>query len=50
MNWKRAIGLDNLADDYEFARGESTGYTSAQKIPDHWVADHVRILLGGLRH
>jgi assimilatory nitrate reductase catalytic subunit len=36
-NWKRLIGLDNLAEDYKFARSESTGYTSAQKIPDHWV-------------
>ena len=38
LNWKRAIGLDNLAEQYKFARSESTGYTSAQKIPDHWVA------------
>jgi assimilatory nitrate reductase catalytic subunit len=38
MNWKRAIGLDNLADEYRFDRGESTGYTSARKIPDRWVA------------
>lgn len=37
MNWKRAVGLDNLAADYRFARGESTGYTSARRIPDHWV-------------
>jgi anaerobic selenocysteine-containing dehydrogenase len=36
--WQQIIGLDNLADDYKFARSESTGYTSAQKIPDHWVA------------
>jgi anaerobic selenocysteine-containing dehydrogenase len=34
---KRLIGLDNLAEEYKFARSESTGYTSAQKIPDHWV-------------
>ena len=38
MNWKRTIGLDNLAEKYRFARSESTGYTSAQKIPDRWVA------------
>ncbi len=38
MNWKRAIGLDHLSREYAFARGESTGYTSAKKIPDHWVA------------
>jgi assimilatory nitrate reductase catalytic subunit len=37
MNWKRSIGLDNLAEEYKFARSESTGYTSAQKIPDRWV-------------
>lgn len=38
MNWKRVIGLDNLAEDYKFSRSESTGYTSARRIPDHWVA------------
>ena len=38
MNWKRVIGLDNLAEEYKFSRSESTGYTSAQKIPDKWVA------------
>jgi assimilatory nitrate reductase catalytic subunit len=38
LNWKRAIGLETLADEYAYARGETTGYTSAQKIPDHWVA------------
>ena len=37
MNWRRAVGLDNLAEEYKFARDESTGYTSARKIPDHWV-------------
>ena len=37
MNWKRTLGLDNLAKDYAYARNESTGYTSAKKIPDHWV-------------
>ena len=37
MNWKRAVGLDNLAEEYKFARSESTGYRSEQKIPDHWV-------------
>ncbi len=38
MNLKRLIGLDNLAADYTFERGETTGYTSAKKIPDHWVS------------
>ncbi len=37
MNWKRTIGLDILSEEYAFARDESTGYTSAKKIPDHWV-------------
>ena len=37
MNWKRAIGLDNLSDEYAYARDASTGYTAAKKIPDHWV-------------
>jgi anaerobic selenocysteine-containing dehydrogenase len=37
VNWKRVVGLDNLAEEYRFARSESTGYTSAQKIPDRWV-------------
>lgn len=37
MNWKRAIGLDNLSDDYAFARSEETGYTSAKRIADKWV-------------
>ena len=26
-----------LYEEYAFARSESTGYTSAKKIPDHWV-------------
>jgi anaerobic selenocysteine-containing dehydrogenase len=37
MNWKRTLGLDNLSEEYAFARDESMGYTSAKKIPDHWV-------------
>jgi len=32
MNWKRTLGLDNLTEDYAFARDESTGYTSAKKF------------------
>ncbi|HEY6340494.1 MAG TPA: molybdopterin-dependent oxidoreductase [Bryobacteraceae bacterium] len=35
---KRAIGLDTLQQDYAYARGETTGYTSAKKIPDRWVS------------
>jgi anaerobic selenocysteine-containing dehydrogenase len=37
LNWKRAAGFDTLQADYAFARGESTGYTSASKIPSRWV-------------
>ena len=37
LNWKRTLGLDNLREEYAFARSDSTGYTSAKKIPDHWV-------------
>ena len=37
MNWKRAIGLDNLSEQYAFARDASTGYTSAKRIPETWV-------------
>jgi anaerobic selenocysteine-containing dehydrogenase len=35
---KRAAGLDTLQEDYAYARGETTGYTSAKKIPDRWVS------------
>jgi assimilatory nitrate reductase catalytic subunit len=38
LDWKRIVGLDNLRDEYAFARDESTGYTSARKIPDRWVS------------
>ena len=37
LNWKRAAGLNTLQEDYAYSRDESTGYTSAKKIPDHWV-------------
>ena len=37
MNWKRAIGLDNLAEEYRFGRSESTGYTSSRRIPERWT-------------
>ncbi len=37
MNWKRVIGLDNLADEYRFDRSEATGYTAARNIADKWV-------------
>jgi len=35
---KRLAGLDTRQSEYAYARGESTGYTSAGKIPDKWVA------------
>ena len=35
---KRLAGLDTRQTEYAYARGESTGYTSAGKIPDKWVA------------
>lgn len=38
MNWKRFLGLDNLKEKYAFSTNHDTGYTSAQKIPDRWVA------------
>src|SRR5262245_6173593 len=38
MNFKRLIGLDNLAADYAYARDPETGYTSAKRIPARWVA------------
>ncbi len=37
LNLLRVLGLDTLKEEYAFARSESTGYTSAKKIPDHWV-------------
>jgi anaerobic selenocysteine-containing dehydrogenase len=37
MNLLRTLGIDNLREEYAFARSESTGYTSAKKIPDAWV-------------
>src|SRR5262252_2136333 len=38
LDWKRLIGLDNLREEYAFSRDDSTGYTSARKIPDRWVS------------
>ncbi|SPE39071.1 Nitrate reductase [Candidatus Sulfopaludibacter sp. SbA3] len=37
MNLKRLAGLNILADEYAYARGRETGYTSAKRIPSHWV-------------
>jgi assimilatory nitrate reductase catalytic subunit len=35
---KRELGLDILADKYAYASDPVMGFTSAQKIPDRWVA------------
>lgn len=37
MNFKRLIGLDNLAEEYAYSRDASIGYTSSKKIPEKWV-------------
>lgn len=37
MNLQRLLGLDILADEYAYGRSDSTGYTAAKRIPDHWV-------------
>jgi anaerobic selenocysteine-containing dehydrogenase len=38
MKLKRQIGLDILAEKYAYANDSEHGYTSAQKIPERWVA------------
>jgi len=37
MNWRRAVGLDTLEEEYAYASSDTTGYTSAKKIPEKWV-------------
>ena len=37
MSLKHWIGLDNRSEEYAYDRSDSTGYTSARKIPDRWV-------------
>ncbi len=37
MSLLQLLGFDTKQEDYAFARSESTGYTSAKKIPDTWV-------------
>src|SRR6185312_2262488 len=37
MNWKRRIGLDNLASKYGYARDPLTGFTTKNRIPERWV-------------
>ena len=38
MNLLRHLGLDILREEYAYASDPEHGYTSAQKIPDRWVA------------
>jgi formate dehydrogenase alpha subunit len=38
MSLLRKLGIDTLAEQYAYASDPTTGYVSAQKIPDHWVA------------
>jgi anaerobic selenocysteine-containing dehydrogenase len=38
MNFKRKLGLDILSGKYSYADDPQFGHTSAQKIPDRWVA------------
>ena len=38
MNIKRLLGIDNLSDRYAYAEDPVSGYVSAQKVPDRWVA------------
>lgn len=37
MNVRQWLGIDIRSADYAYARDDSTGYTSAKRIPDHWV-------------
>src|SRR5260370_15381979 len=37
MNVRQLIGIDNLSSEYAYDRSDSTGYTSARKLPDRWV-------------
>ena len=38
MTLKRELGLDILAENYGYATDPVMGFTSAQKIPDRWIA------------
>ncbi len=38
MNWRRMAGLDTLEQEYAYSSSDTTGYTSAKKIPEKWVA------------
>ena len=38
MNFLRKLGLDILAEKYSYAHDPEHGHTSAQKVPNRWVA------------
>jgi anaerobic selenocysteine-containing dehydrogenase len=38
VNFKRALGLDILADRYAYAQDAVAGHTSTKRIPDKWVS------------
>jgi assimilatory nitrate reductase catalytic subunit len=38
MSLTQLLGFDTLQKDYAFDRSDSTGYTSAKKIPEKWVS------------
>src|SRR5262245_13326335 len=37
MNWKRALGLDILSEEYAYVSDSAIGYTAAEKSADSWV-------------
>ncbi|MBL8220377.1 MAG: molybdopterin-dependent oxidoreductase [Bryobacterales bacterium] len=37
MNTRRLLGIDTLAEKYSYGYDPEHGYTSEQKIPEHWV-------------
>ncbi len=38
MSLLQVLGFDTKQEEYAFARNDSTGYTSAKKIPEKWVS------------
>ena len=50
MNWKRLIGLDNLAEEYRFERSESDRLHVGAEDSGPVGGDHLRLLFGRLRH
>ena len=49
MNWKRTLGLDNLSEEYAFARERIHRLHFGQKDSGPLGAHHVRLLFGRLR-